>query len=121
MQAYQYMYQKLDIFVQRLENNDQPGVKDLRTKTNNLGTQIAKFRDDYETYDKNRDLVSKIDNCSKNKTSFDRALQNARDSRAVVHEDVVSLDDMLSGSIQNSIRDLYTELLASSPSGASNE
>jgi len=115
------MYQKLDIFVQRLENNDQPGAKDLRAKTTELGTQITKFRDDYEAYDKNRDKVTKIDNCSKNIVSFDRALQNARDSRAVVHQDVVDLDEMLSSSVQNSIRNLYTEILASSPSGVSDE
>ncbi len=121
MQAYQYMHQKLDIFVQRLENNDQPGAKDLRTKTDDLGMQITKFRDDYETYDKSRDKVTKIEDCSKNTLSFDRALQNARDSRAVVHEDVVNLDDMLSSSVQNSLRDLYTELLSSSPAGVSSE
>ncbi|MCB9822926.1 hypothetical protein H6800_01470 [Candidatus Nomurabacteria bacterium] len=121
MQAYQYMYQKLDIFVQRLENNGQPGAKDLRAKTDELGTQITKFRDDYEAYDKDRDKVTKIENCTKNSIAFDRALQNARNSRAVVHEDVVNLDEMLSGPIQNSIRNLYTELLASSPAGVSNE
>ena len=45
------MHQKLDIFVQRLENNDQPGAAELRQQTDSLGKQINKFSDDYETYD----------------------------------------------------------------------
>lgn len=121
MQAYQYMHQKLDIFVQRLENNNQPGAGDLRRQSDELGKKIDKFRADYETYDINREKLSKLDNCSKNSVSFDRALQTVRNSRATVHQDVIELDEKLNSSVQASVRDLYTDLLASSPTGVSNE
>lgn len=121
IQAYQYMHQKLDIFVQRLENNDQPGAAELRQQTDSLGKQINKFSDDYETYDKSRSEVSKLVDCDKNSLAFDRALQNARDSRSVLHQDVVDIDDTLNSPIQTSIRNLYTNLLASAPTGVSGE
>lgn len=121
IQAYQYMYQKLDIFVQRLENNNQPAAAELRQQTDSLGKQITKFKDDYETYDKSRSEVSKIVDCDKNRVAFDRALQNARDSRNVLHQDVVDIDDTLNTPIQTSIRNLYIDLLASAPTGVSNE
>jgi uncharacterized coiled-coil DUF342 family protein len=121
LQAYQYMHKKLDIFVQRLENNDQLMSAELRQQVDDLGNQIDQFKNDYEAYDSARDGVTEIVKCDKDTVKFDRAMQKARQARDVLHQDIIEIDQTLNSPIKNSITSLYTQLLASSPSGASSE
>jgi hypothetical protein len=122
LQAYRYIYQRLNVFVIRLEKNDQYNARELRESLDTFNEQITVFKDDYELYDRARDDVSHIENCQKNNQQFTAALSSARQKRQLVHEDVLKLDMTLSPQVSTQLDQLYQHLLVGGPnSGASNE
>jgi len=119
-QAYQFIYKRLDVFVQRLENNNQRGAADLRQEVNQLKQAIDDFKSDYEDYDQARVTVTKLQNCSDNLPEFTSLMQDARQKRRRVNTDVLTIDKILDPSIKNKITDLYNNLLESESSEGTN-
>lgn len=107
LQAYRYIYQRLDVFVIRLERNNQHNAKGLRSSLDALNDQITTFKDDYEKYDQARNAVVEVDSCQKNNTTFVEALQNARQKRDAVHADILALDATLSPEVKTQLDDLH--------------
>lgn len=111
LQAYRYIYQRLDGFVIRLERNNQFQAKEMRTSLDSLYKQINVFKDDYETYDEARDKVATFNDCQKNNQQFTDALQLARQKRQIVHDDITSLDATLTPKIKTQLDNLHQYFL----------
>lgn len=99
LQAYRYMHERLDIYVARLEFNNQPGAAALRTSTTNLDAAITTFKDNYETYDKARDEVVSLQDCEGNYAEFRTRLNGARVKRQQVNASIESIDRLLKDTI----------------------
>lgn len=121
LQAYQYIHQRLDVFTQRLENNNQPYAAELRTKTDKLDTLVKAFKADYESYDTKRSAVASLKNCGNNQPEFMKKLESARQSRAVVSRDVAEIEALLSADVKTDISSLYGQLLVGGTSGGDHE
>lgn len=121
VQAYQYIHQRLDIFTQRLENNNQAHAADLRTQTDQLQTDITTLTVDYEAYDSARDAVALLKDCRNNQLQFTKKLADMRTKRQKLNDDVVRIDSLLGTSIHADISDLYNQLLITGTSGVNNE
>ena len=65
-------------------------VKDLTTVTQNYGTALTTFRDDYRSYEVQLSAALTVD-CLKEPVSFYDAVALTRIKRAQVHLDVVKL------------------------------
>lgn len=120
MQAYLYVHERLDIFTQRLENNNQPSAEQMRTLTSELNVLISTFKNDYEVYDQARTAVATLKNCSKNTEDFSTSLEFARTTRKKVNEDVVAINLLLSGPVTTTMNELLTTLKAEETSEVSN-
>lgn len=118
VQAYQYIYDRLDTFVQRLENNNQPEADTLREQANILKDQIKLFENDYESYNTARDNTASLKDCSKHPTQFSQKLTDMRAKRQQIDSEVSSIDGLLGTTVKSRIADLYTQLLATGTSGA---
>ena len=121
LQAYRYIYQRLNVFVNRLEKNDQYKARELRASLDTFNEQITVFKDNYEVYDKARDEVSQIENCQKNNQQFTAALGSARQKRQLVHEDVLKLDMTLSPQVSTQLDQLYQHFLVGGSNGGSSD
>ncbi|MDR0957544.1 MAG: hypothetical protein LBM09_03160 [Candidatus Nomurabacteria bacterium] len=55
---------------------------------------IAEFRRDYDVYDEDLSYLSKIISCSTKPSEFYSSLEKTRFSRAILHNDVVELDQL---------------------------
>ena len=110
MQAYLYLYERLDIFTQRLENNDQPSAEQMRALTSELNVLINTFKNDYEVYDQARTAVATLKNCSQETEDFSASLEFARTTRSKVNEDVVAIHSLLRGPITTTMNELLTTL-----------
>ncbi len=117
LQTYQYIYQRLDTFVKRLEHNQQPLTSELRAQLNTIRQSTDSFKTNYETYDNARDQVTKLSNCKENITEFQNRLADARMKRQKVNEDVVTLQKDFS-TTKTQLESLYDQLLASDKSGS---
>jgi hypothetical protein len=120
LQAYRYIYGRLDTFVQRLENNDQQYAAELRTDLDNLNTQIDSFKDDYEVYDQARQDVINQKDCPNNFTVFQEKLEIARVNRQQVGADVSAIQSTMEA-MKSKIELLRQELLATGQSEAASE
>ena len=121
LQAYRYIYHRIDSFVIRLERNQQPEVADLRASLVRLNDSIEQFKNDYETYDAARESVTKLSDCQENLSEFNTRLLSARQMRTKVNEDVQLIQSILSSSVKNQIDSVYQQLLISGNSEASRE
>ncbi len=110
LQAYQYIYDKIDTFVVRLERNQQPQSADLRASLVRLKGTIEDFKNDYEKYDAARDSVTKLSNCAQNTDEFNVRLQSARQARIKVNEDIQLIESILGSSVKNQVDSLYRQL-----------
>lgn len=115
LQAYRYIYQRLDGFVIRLEKNDQFQADLMRSSLDTLNDQISTFKDDYESYDTARDQVVTISDCQKNNQQFTSSLAVAREKRQIVHNDIIALDATLSPEFKTQLDDLYQHFLKGGP------
>ena len=121
VQGYQYIYKRLDIFTQRLENNKQPNATKLRDQTTQLKKDITTLTGDYEVYDSARESVSAFKDCTNKQTEFVKQLDDMRVKRQKVNDDVAMIDSLLGVSVRSNISDLYNQLLVTGTSGVSNE
>lgn len=121
LQAYRYIYQRMNVFVLRLERNDQPEASNLRASLDRLNQSIDEFKTDYETYDSSRELVVKQKNCSDDYSTFSTNIANMREDRAQVNRTVELIESILNPNIATQLDTLYQQLLISGRSGAVNE
>ena len=117
LQAYRYIYQRLDSFVNRLEKNNQPGAQDLRTDLSVLNTKIENFKNDYETYDASRDLVANMTQCLSKKSEFEKNIIVMQANRAAVNTDVSSIRVLLEDTIKGRLDTLYQQYLETGTNG----
>ncbi len=111
LQAYRYIYQRLEVFVVRLEKNDQPNAQKLRTNLDDLDRATDTFRNDYEQYDLAREQLATMKDCHKSIEEFQRKLQVARTQRQKVYEDVARIQNILSPEITTQLDELNTTLM----------
>lgn len=112
LQAYRYISRRLDIFTQRLENNDQPSAQELRQQVSQLDESIDEFAASYETYDGMRDSLSRMANCGDNAELFQTRLSDVRQARSAVNTDVAKIHTTLDTNVRNQISDLISKLEA---------
>lgn len=112
LQAYQYINQRLDLFVTRLEKNSQPMADQLRSELDNMQEITDDFKRHYEAYDEARDQVVNLEDCSNKVARFQELLLAARDKRTAVYKDVVQIQNAQSGLLQQ-LEALNSELKAS--------
>lgn len=110
MQAYQYIYQRLDVFTVRLEKNNQPLAEQFRAKLTALDANIDAFKDHYETYDAARESVVTLDSCGQDVGEFQKRLSKARQARQVVHDDIQKIQALYSPDILDQLRQLKQTL-----------
>lgn len=121
LQAYQYIYQRMDNFVSRLERNKQPEAENLRANLQRFSQAIEQFKGDYESYDTAREAVVKISDCQSEKEVFDQRLAEAREKRVVVKSDIELIQSILNPNITSQLESLYQQLLATTGTEASRE
>lgn len=121
LQAYQYIYQRLEVFIIRLEKNNQPYALELRTNLNQLAKTIDSFKEHYEEYDKSREAVVALKDCQNNMSEFQQRLDTARSLRQKVYDDVLIIQNLFSPEITGQLEVLHQELLATEKTGAHNE
>lgn len=110
LQAYQYIYQELDGFARRLENNHQTGAKALRTELSTYDKLIERFKIDYEIYDQSRDATVRISNCQKNVDDFIIRLKATRDARAQLTDDITVLTKSINSGLLGQLKLIQKEL-----------
>ena len=121
LQAYRYIYQRLDVFTKRLERNKQPEADNLRASLDDISKNIEQFKVNYEQYDAARESLTKVQNCRSNITSFQSKLETARNKRQAVNESIVSIEAILSPTVKGQLETLYQGLLATGKTGEINE
>ncbi len=89
-QLYESMSTKLMARFNSRADSNRFDVKDLTTVSQNYGTALTTFRDDYKSYEVQLATALKI-SCLKEPVSFYDAVFVARTMRAQVHVDVVKL------------------------------
>lgn len=99
LQAYRYIHQRLDVFIGRIERNNQPNAKNMRADIDRLYDATEAFRLDYEVYDTARDTVSTLEDCRNNTEQFANKLQEAREKRAIVAQDVALIRSIIGTNI----------------------
>lgn len=117
LQAYRYIFQRLDVFVKRLEKNQQPQAQELRTALNDFNKNIENFKTSYEQYDVARDTVVSVKNCKTNIADFQQQLAKAREKRQLVAESVIKTEEILKPTVHTQLESLHETLLRTSGSG----
>lgn len=112
LQAYQYIYQRLDKFVIRLEKNNQPQAKELRAQLNQLNGLINNFKASYESYDQSRESVSKLQDCRNHMDELEQRLNEARLQRQAVYDSVQQIQTLLRPAVVEQLTILHQSLLA---------
>lgn len=118
LQAYRYIYQRLDVFVIRLEKNGQPQAAELRGLLEDYSKETEKFKDDYERYDSAREELANMKDCNNSIDTFLQKLQTTRQLRQKVYEDVLAIQKMLSPDISGQLEVLYDKLQSTERTGA---
>ena len=122
LQAYRYIYQRLDLFVARLERNNQPEAANLRASLDRLNKSIDLFKNDYELYDQAREDTTNLKDCRTNFDDFSNKLTVARSTRTIVNQDVELIQSILNPNVKSQLDTLYGQLLISGKSsGVNNE
>jgi len=110
LQAYQYIYQRFDIFVRRLERNNQKDAPAFRATLTELQKETDQFKQAYESYDTARESLTGMTNCSTNPDEFSRRLAEARQKRVEVNNATNQVNTHLSATLQPQLQTLYGEL-----------
>lgn len=93
-QLYEYMTTKLmSRFNTRLGNNGYDN-RSLNAVTDYYNGVLAQFRTDYQSYAEQLSTALKVD-CSADPAGFYSAVQNAREKRSQVHQDILRLNQNL--------------------------
>ncbi len=121
LQAYRYIYQRLDMFTKRLERNKQPEAENLRASLDDFSKNIEQFKISYEQYDAARESLTKVQNCRNNITSFQTKLEDTRTKRQAVNDSVVAIEGILSPTVKGQLATLYQGLLATGKTGVLSE
>lgn len=121
LQAYRYIYQRLDVFVVRLEKNSQPFADNLRVQLNELEKVTESFKNNYEAYDRARDAAASSKDCQNKFEEFQSKLNKARQLRQEVYADVVAIQQLLSEQINGQLGELQRTLLATGSTGVEND
>lgn len=121
LQAYRYIYQRLDIFVIRLEKNNQPDAVELRNILDDFAQTTEEFKDNYEQYDVARDNVAAMKSCADNLEDFQEKLSKAREERQKVSENVRHIHDILSIDTLRQLEDLHAQLSEDKKQDVENE
>ena len=109
LQAYRYIYQRIDIYVERLEKNNQNGAKELRVSVNKLLEKIDEFKNTYETYDTTRELAANFQNCSKTPGQFIKSIDASRIERQKLANLITDINQILEKDINDQLQNLYKE------------
>lgn len=110
LQAYQYINQRVDGFVRRLERHDQPQATELRLTVTKLNSLINNFKSDYEMYDTAREQLASLRDCQDQPAVFARNLQTARGRLQTVEKDIQTIEDLLNKQVVKDLRTLETKL-----------
>lgn len=93
-QIYESMGSKLmGNFNARLRNNGLDS-KGLVVVSDEYQTALSTFRNDYQTYERQLSTAIRTD-CTKDQVGFHTALQDARVKRAIVHDDILHLNQYI--------------------------
>lgn len=121
LQAYRYIYQRVEVFVIRLEKNSQPSAKELRAQLDELQRATDSFKNDYEQYDQSREELANMKDCQKEINQFQAKLQVTRAQRQKVYEDVARVQDILSPEITTQLQTLHETFQATEKTRANND
>jgi hypothetical protein len=110
LQAYRYIYQRLDVFTRRVERNNQPNAKNLRANVDRFYDATEAFRLNYETYDDAREDVVLVEDCSENSEDFAERLRIAREKRSIIAQDVALLKSIIQTNIPEELEVLRQRL-----------
>jgi hypothetical protein len=121
LQAYRYIYQRLEVFVIRLEKNNQPSAQELRAQLDSFKQATDAFKNDYEEYDQARESLVAMKDCHNQIALFQEKLQAVRTKRQKVYDDVVQIQTMLSPEITTQLQKLHETLLTTEGARASND
>jgi predicted DNA-binding protein YlxM (UPF0122 family) len=121
LQAYRYIYQRLEVFVIRLEKNNQSNAREFRTKLDEFGRATDSFKNDYEQYDQTREALTNIKDCKNSINAFQEKLQTTRIQRQKLYDDVTRIGQILSPEITTQLDTLYEKLQATEKTRANNE
>lgn len=113
LQAYRYIYQRIDVFVIRLEKNNQPNAKEMRTTLDQFNRATDAFKNDYEQYDQSREKLTTMKDCQNSIEKFQQDLQVLRTERAKLYQDILTIQDLLSPGISGQLETLQRDLQAS--------
>lgn len=118
LQAYRYIYQRLDVFAARLERNNQQGAVEFRQSLDQLHKSTEAFKKDYEQYDATRDIAAKYENCQKQPDEFQEYINATRIAREKVSKDVADIHSLLDVSIMNQLAELHNVFLQTGGTGS---
>lgn len=121
LQAYRYIYQRLEIFVIRLEKNNQPYALELRSQLDDLARATDSFKDNYERYDQARESVTNMKDCQRNIDQFQTKLQTVRLERQKVYDSVLEVEFIFSPQITGQLETLQQNLQATEKTRANDE
>lgn len=111
LQAYRYIFQRLDIYVSRLERNNQSGAKELRANLDDLKNKTEQFKNLYETYDATRELSAKYQECEKSPEQFLKNIDATRVERQNVNAKIIEIQNLLDQTIKKQLENLYQNQL----------
>lgn len=95
LQAYQYIYQRIDVFVRRLERNSQPQAAEMRATLDQLTNQLESFKKYYEEYDQAREATANVVNCKNKLAEFQSKLTIARSKRETLQNELLEIQKTL--------------------------
>lgn len=121
LQAYRYIYQRMDIFTRRLERNNQPDAINFRSTLNKFQINMDSFKNNYEKYDAAREQLVQIKDCRSNTSVFLAQLEDVRAKRLALSKDIVAIETVLSPTLKSQLETLYQTLLSTGKSGARGE
>lgn len=114
LQAYQYIYQRMDVFVRRLERNGQPQAVEMRATLDQLTKDLDSFKKHYEEYDQSRESTTAVVNCKNKLPEFQDKLDQARSKRAVLQNDLTEIQKLLDPILKTQLQTVQSSVLSDS-------
>lgn len=111
LQAYQYIYQRMDVFVRRLERNGQSQAVEMRATLDQLTKQLEVFKKHYEEYDQAREAVANVPDCKNKLPEFQDKLSTARDKRATLQNDLAEIQNLLDPALKTQLQTVQSAVL----------
>lgn len=117
VQAYEYVYQDLNMLALRLERNKQYSAKQMREQMTAFQQKISQLKVSYEKYDYSRDALAQLRDCTKNPQKFNELLTVMRRNRKEVEKQTIAIRTFLLANMSNQLEDTYDNFLKTSASG----